>query len=151
MRKAGKFSASLLAACLLFVSLAEGRQAAPAVDRVFRISGSVSPGSPSGLAGGYETFVFGIYEAEQSGTPLWQEVQTLAVDRAGPLHGAAGRDAAEGLPVDLFSSGAPRWLGTEAQGGGQSPAPRTLLTSVPYTLRAATAGDARTLAGRPVF
>ncbi len=149
MRKVRTITASLLAWCLLFGAVAEGRQTAPAADRVFRISGSVATGV-SGHTGGSETLIFEIYETEQGGTPLWQEVQTVAVDAQGHYTVLLGATSAEGLPLELFTSGALRWFATDVQGGTGSASPRLLLTSVPYALRAATADDARTLAGRPV-
>jgi Chaperone of endosialidase len=149
MRKVGKLPGRMLTAFLLFAAVpgAEGRQSAPAVDRLFRISGSVQPGAATA---GYQTLIFGIYEAEQGGAPLWQEVQTVAVDARGQYTVLLGATSADGVPVDLFGSGAPRWLATDVQGGAGVPGPRVLLTSVPYALRAASAGDAHTLAGRPV-
>ncbi len=149
MRNAEKLLAILLATCLPCVAIAAGRQPSPGVERVFRISGSIATHS-SDPAGAHETLVFGIYEAEHDGTPLWQEVQTVAVDAQGRYTVLLGAMSAEGLPVALFASAAPRWLATHVQGDAGLPAPRVLLTSVPYALRADTADDARTLAGRPV-
>jgi hypothetical protein len=149
MRIVGKFAAVLCAVCSLFASVAEGRQAAPAVDRVFRISGTV-PLDSAGSADGYATVLFGIYDAEEGGTALWQEVQAVAVNAQGHYTVLLGATTVDGVPVDPFASGAPRWLATDVQNSAGPPAPRVLMTSVPYALRAATAGDARTLAGRPV-
>jgi hypothetical protein len=52
----------------------------------------------------------------------------------------------EGMPLDLFSSGEPRWLGAQFNRPGEAEQPRVLLTSVPYALKAS---DAETLGGRP--
>jgi hypothetical protein len=52
---------------------------------------------------------------------------------------------ADGLPVDLFTSGEVRWLGIQV-GTEAEQQPRVLLVSVPYALKA---GDAETLGGKP--
>src|SRR5207248_414861 len=52
----------------------------------------------------------------------------------------------EGLPMELFATGEPRWLGIQFQRAGEAEQPRVLLASVPYALKA---GDAETLGGRP--
>src|SRR5713226_581774 len=52
----------------------------------------------------------------------------------------------EGLPLELFTSGEPRWLGVRVQLPGEVEQPRVLLVSVPYALKAA---DAETLGGKP--
>ena len=57
-----------------------------------------------------------------------------------------GSTGDEGIPMDLFSSGEPRWLGVEALLPGEDEQPRVLLVSVPYAMRA---GDAATLGGLP--
>ena len=51
----------------------------------------------------------------------------------------------DGLPLQLFATGAARWLGVQAE--GQAEGPRVLLASAPYALKAA---DAETLGGLPV-
>ena len=52
---------------------------------------------------------------------------------------------ADGLPVDLFTSGEAHWLGIQV-GTQPEQQPRVLLVSVPYALKA---GDAETLGGKP--
>ena len=123
--------------------------AAPAaVDRLFRIGGVV-PSGPGNAAGGVETIGFAIYDSETGGTILWQELQTVTVDSQGRYSVLLGSMSTEGLPLELFASGEPRWLATHVQRQGQTEQPRSLLTSVPYALRAAKASDADTLGGRP--
>ena len=125
---------------------AQSPQAAgPAVDRLFRISASLPPGS---FAAGpsTEAVTFAIYENETGGDPIWQETQTLAVDAQGNYSVLLGATSVDGLPVNLFAGGAPRWLSVQAQGKG---AARTLLTAVPYAVSAVTAANADNLGGRP--
>src|ERR1017187_9200227 len=59
------------------------------------------------------------------------------------LRGATLND---GMPLELFTSGEPRWLGVQFQRTGEVEQARVLLTSVPYALKAV---DADTLGGRP--
>ncbi len=124
---------------------AQSAQPAPAaVDRVFRIGGVVPT-----VAGPAETITLAIYDSETGGTALWTEVQTVAVDSQGRYSVLLGSTDPAGLPLDLFATGEPRWLSTQVQRAGQAGQPRSLLTSVPYALRAAKASDADTLGGRP--
>src|SRR5436190_3808335 len=58
-----------------------------------------------------------------------------------------GASLTDGMPLELFSSGEPRWLGVQFNRAGESEQPRLLLVSVPYALKAA---DADTLGGKPV-
>ena len=126
-------------------ALAGQQPHAPAVDRVFRLSGSL--GAP--LGGSTVTLVFAVYDVDTGGTPLWREAQPVVVDGEGQYVAFVGSAATEGLPAAVFSTGAPRWLAVEGV-DGTALQPRVLLTSVPYAVHAASAGDAQTLAGRPV-
>src|SRR6202049_1407634 len=80
------------------------------------------------------------------GTALWQETQNLSVDSDGHYSVLLGATRTEGLPLELFASGEPRWLGVQFQRPGEAEQPRVLLASVPYALKAV---DADTLGGRP--
>src|SRR5262249_40452155 len=57
-----------------------------------------------------------------------------------------GSTTPEGLPLELFTAGEPRWLGVRFHRTGESEQPRVQLASVPYALKAA---DADTLGGKP--
>ncbi len=87
--------------------------------------------------------IFAIYGDAEGGSALWTEIQRVTPNEQGrftvPLGSKSG-----GVPVELFLTSEPRWLGIE--GSGFVEQPRVLLVSVPYALRAA---DAQTLAGRP--
>jgi hypothetical protein len=87
---------------------------------------------------------FSIYQSQSDAAPLWQETQTLQLDEQGRYTALLGTLSAQGLPLDLFTSGEARWLGVAA--GSLPEQPRVLLVSVPYALKA---GDAETLAGKP--
>jgi hypothetical protein len=89
---------------------------------------------------------FVVYASSAGGTPLWQEVQNVQVDPQGHYEVMLGSAGNEGIPLDLFSSGEPRWLGVLPLIPGQDELPRVLLVSVPYALQAE---NAQTLGGLP--
>jgi hypothetical protein len=86
---------------------------------------------------------FLIYKEPQGGEPLWYETETVSPGVAGKFTVDLGATEPNGLPTDLFSNGEARWL--EVRIEGQFPGVRTLLTSVPYAMKAA---DAETLGGQ---
>lgn len=116
-----------------------------AVDRLFRVSGTFRP-ADGGAASSVETVTLSIYGEEKGGAPLWQETQQVAIDAEGRYTVLIG-STVDGVPVDLFASGEPRWLALQFLRAGEVEQARTLATSVPYALRAAKAGDADTLGG----
>ena len=102
---------------------------------------------PDSFCGNDEGFVWAPSDRyrQEGGAPLWLETQNVALDAKGRYDVLLGAEHAEGVPMDVFTSGEARWLGVQAQGqpGEQ---PRVLLVSVPYALKAA---DASTLGGLP--
>jgi len=138
---------SLLAVSLLCSLMAAQQPASsshqPAVPRLVNFSGravEVSGKAISGVAG----VTFAIYKDQSDGSPLWLETQNVQADARGNYSAQLGATRAEGLPLDLFSSGEARWLGVRVNGGQEQP--RVLLLSVPYALKAA---DAETIGGLP--
>jgi trimeric autotransporter adhesin len=97
-------------------------------------------GPVTGIAG----ITFAIYKDQYEGAPLWMETQNVTADAKGSYTVQLGATKAEGLPLDLFTSGEARWLGVRVNGGEEQP--RVLLLSVPYALKAA---DAETVGGLP--
>jgi len=89
---------------------------------------------------------FVIYGDSTGGTALWQEVQNAHLDEQGHYDVMLGSTGSEGIPLDLFTSGEPRWLEVQALLPGEEAQPRVLLVSVPYALESA---DAQTLGGLP--
>lgn len=135
----------LVAIALFHPAQSHARQVPHAVDRLFRISGSLGQGAATGPA----SVRFAIYDEALSGTLLWDETQVVTPDGAGTYTVLLGAGTPEGVPIEVFASGEARWLAVEVLGGSEAPRPRVLLTSVPYAVRAATAADAQALAGRP--
>jgi Chaperone of endosialidase len=111
---------------------------------VIRVAGSLrlatAPAAPVEIA------TFAIYADETGGEPLWQETQSVTVNRDGQYMSLLGSTVPDGLPLDVFLSKAARWLGVKIERMGEQEQPRVLLASVPYALRAS---DADTLGGRP--
>jgi outer membrane lipoprotein-sorting protein len=89
---------------------------------------------------------FAIYREQQGGTALWSEVQNIEPDKDGSYTVLLGATTNDGVPVDLFASGEPRWLEVQFHLPERVDQPRVLLVSVPYALKAS---DADTLGGLP--
>ena len=126
------------------LAMTAGSGVGGAVPRLIRFSGRLKDlaGQPkSGVVG----VTFAIFADKEGGAPLWMETQNVESDEVGSYTVLLGANRSEGVPMELFNTGQPRWLGVEAQGVQQPP--RVLLVSVPYALKAA---DAETLGGLPV-
>ena len=94
--------------------------------------------------GGAVGMTFALYQNQQGGAPLWLETQNINPDKNGHYSVSLGATKAQGIPLDLFSTGQAQWLGVQIE--GQPEQPRVLLLSVPYALKAA---DAETIGGLP--
>jgi len=135
--------------CVLGVSGISAQETAPAgapaasVPRLIKFSGELRDLAGKPLTGVVDAH-FAIYRAQQDAAPIWEETQTLQLDEQGRYTVLLGAMQAEGLPVELFTSGEARWLGVAA--GKLPEQPRVLMVSVPYALKAA---DAETLGGKP--
>ena len=112
------------------------------VPRLIRLSGTLTPPSPSGSS--VVNVTFSLYAEETGGTALWQESQNVELDSTGHYTVLLGSTQAEGLPVELFTSNAAQWLGLRP--AGEAEQSRIMLVSVPFALKA---GDAETLGGKP--
>jgi hypothetical protein len=115
------------------------------VPRLVNLSGEYRPAdgsSPLPL----ETVTLRIYSQASGGVPLWQETQTVAVDRFGLYNVVLGATQRDGIPQNIFSSSDAQWLTVSFARDGSVEGARTRLTSVPIALRAA---DAETLGGLP--
>jgi len=87
---------------------------------------------------------FSIYAQQASSSPMWSEEQVVWVNSNGSFNVLLGTATENGVPARLFADGVARWIGVSVDGG--EVAPRTLMVSVPYALKAA---DAETLGGLP--
>jgi hypothetical protein len=95
---------------------------------------------------GVKGLTFSLYKDAEGGTALWTEIQNVPLDDHGRYTVVLGATQGAGIPIELFPSGEPRWLGVQAQLPGEQEQPRALLVSVPYALKAV---DVDTLGGIP--
>ena len=114
------------------------------VPRLIRFSGVALDETHNPMPG-VLGFTFSLYEDQQGGSPLWVETQNIQADANGHYTALLGSVSAEGMPLELFSSGEAQWLGVQIQ--GQPERARVLLVSVPYALKA---HEAETLSGRSI-
>jgi hypothetical protein len=142
----GLLITALLVPASAVAQCAEAADSCPvAVPRLLKFSGTLQDeaGKPrTGTVG----VLFSIYNNATGGSPLWQETQNIQLDSTGHYGVLLGAATTDGVPLDLFESGDPRWLGVQVLLPGEQEQPRVLLVSVPYALRAA---DAQTLDGLP--
>src|SRR5262245_30648375 len=115
-----------------------GASAGVTVPRVITFRGNLRDRSGQPLSG-VVGLTFAMYKDQEGGQPLWQEVQNVQLDAQGQYFALLGATFAEGLPIELFTSNEPRWLGVQPQLAGEPEQPRVLLVSVPYALKAADA------------
>jgi hypothetical protein len=118
----------------------QGNQAA--AQRLVKVSGVLTEFVRNSESSSVE-MTFAVYKDEVGGEALWTETQIVEVDKEGRYTALLGAAQANGVPVELFPAGEPRWLGVEVR--GQAPQSRTLLVSVPYALKAL---DAEKLSGK---
>jgi Chaperone of endosialidase len=128
---------------LVFLSAVAVR--AQSVPRLINVTSAFQPadGQPPPSQIGV---TFSIYADQEGGTPLWQESQTVTLDKAGRFTVLLGSTQTDGVSPDVFASREGLWLGMQFAATGEVERPRVRLASVPYALRAA---DADTLGGRP--
>src|ERR1017187_3170109 len=88
------------------------------VPRLVRISNSFHP--DNGLAASpVEGVTLSIYREELGGVALWQETQNVNVDTESRYTALMGATLNDGMPLELFTSGEPRWLGVQFQRTGE--------------------------------
>jgi hypothetical protein len=114
------------------------------VPRFVTLTGVYRPadGRPPGSV---EVVTLSIYKDQEGGSPVWQEQQTVTLDDRGRYTVILGASRPDGIPGDVFASGA-QWLGTLFERLGEVEGARVRITSAPYALKAA---DADTLGGHP--
>ncbi|HXJ95473.1 MAG TPA: tail fiber domain-containing protein [Terriglobia bacterium] len=115
------------------------------VPRLIQFSGMVKD-TEWKPATGSVGLTFSLYQFEEGGSPLWVETQTVQLDPQGHYTVFLGAASPAGLPLDVFTTGAGRWLGVQPALPGAGEQPRVLLVGVPYAFKAA---DAETLGGKP--
>ncbi len=115
-----------------------------AVPRLVNFTGTFH--TPANAPVGPVGATFGIYAAQDGGAPLWSEDQNIVPDATGSYTVLLGATSNEGVPMQLFATGEPRWLEVKFHLPDEVGLPRVLMVSVPYALKAA---DAETIGGLP--
>ncbi len=115
------------------------------VPRVIWFSGAFRPADKRPVAS-VETVTVAVYREREGGDAVWQETQTVRVDADGRYSLLMGSTLADGMPLEVFTSGEPRWIGITVDRPGEAEQPRVHLASVPYALKAA---DTEALGGKP--
>ena len=125
-------------------------QSAPAgstvtVPRLIQITGVFQPvdGQPPAPV---EVVTLSIYAEPEGGLPVWQEQQTVAIERTGRFTLLLGGTYPDGIPAEVFGSGQAQWMSVLFERAGEAEQARVRIASVPYALRAS---DAETLGGLP--
>ena len=143
---------SILSVCVFAIAATPAHAQSPtvtSVPRIVRVTSTFHPadGKPPAAV---ETMTLSIYAEETGGVPLWQETQTVSVNPDGRFTLLLGSTRPEGLPLDLFASGEPRWLAIHVERPGESEPARIrllLLNSVTTSPAAANTADG---AGAPL-
>ena len=100
------------AACTAQITITENPSTTAAVPKLVRFSGSFRPanGQPAQTM---ESATLAVYRDQTGGDALWHEIQNVVVDADGHYSVLMGATQNEGMPLDLFASGEPRWLGVQ--------------------------------------
>ncbi len=113
------------------------------VPRLVSFSGVIKDAAGKPVTGPVSV-TFSLFAEQEGGTPLWSETQIAEADAQGNYTVHLGATHPAGLPLELFTTGAARWLAIQTP--EQPEQARVLLVGVPYALKAA---DADTLGGKP--
>ena len=115
------------------------------VPRVVWFSGTFRPADNQPVASA-ENITVAVYREREGGEAVWRETHDVAMNADGRYNLLIGSTVADGIPLNVFSSGEASWIGITVNRPGEVEQPRVHLASVPYALKAA---DADTLGGLP--
>ena len=115
------------------------------VPRVIWFNGAFRPADRRPVAA-VETVTVAVYREREGGVAVWQETQIVTMEADGRYSLLMGSTSSDGMPLEVFTSGEPRWIGITVNRPGEAEQPRVHLASVPYALKAA---DTETLGGKP--
>ena len=143
--------ALLTLVCVLSSLVTTFGQSTPAnpsvtVPRLIQITGVFQPvdGQPPSAV---EIVTLSVYAEADGGLPVWQERQTVAIDKiTGRFTLLLGASDPAGIPPEVFASGDGQWMSLLFERAGEREQTRVRIASVPYALKAS---DAETLGGLP--
>jgi Stigma-specific protein, Stig1 len=138
---------SAVAILFALISLGSGhaQNQTPPAPRLVRFSAKLTGDNDQPRTGSIGV-TLSLYDAQEGGAALWSETQNVLLDDQGSFTVLLGATRAAGLPLDLFASGAARWLGVRPVTIGAVEQKRVMLVGVPYALKA---GDTEMLGGLP--
>ncbi|HEY6508356.1 MAG TPA: hypothetical protein VIY56_10110 [Vicinamibacterales bacterium] len=116
------------------------------VPRLVHITGVFQPvdGQPPAPV---EVVTLSIYTEPEGGLPVWQERQSVVLDKTtGRFTLLLGGTAPDGIPAEVFGTGQAQWMSLLFERAGEVEQARVRIASVPYALKAS---DAETLGGLP--
>ncbi len=113
------------------------------IPRLIPFAGTIVDNSGKARTG-TQKITFSVYLNLTDETPLWTETQSVALV-SGVYQALLGSATPGGVPLSIFLSAQARWLGAKITNWPEPP--RMILTSMPYTLKAA---DADMLGGHAV-
>jgi hypothetical protein len=90
--------------------------------------------------------LFAVYEQQEDGAPLWQEVQNVEVDNQGRFAVLVDPTTNGGIRPELFGQGNGIWLGKQVLLPGEVEQPRIRLVRAPNGLLVERGGRSVTLA-----
>jgi Stigma-specific protein, Stig1 len=138
-------SAVAILFALILLESGRAQNQTPASPRLVRFSGKLSGDNGQPRTGSIGV-TLSLYDAQEGGAALWSETQNVLLDDQGSFTVLLGATRAAGLPLDLFVSGAARWLGVRPVAIGALEQKRVMLVGVPYAMKA---GDTDMLGGLP--
>jgi hypothetical protein len=142
--------ALVMLGCVLSSAVTVLGQSAPSapsvtVPRLIHVAGVFQPvdGQPPN---GVEVAIVSIYADPDGGLPVWQERQSVTVEKSGRFALLLGASDPNGIPAAVFGAGQAQWMSLLFERGGEAEQQRVRIASVPYALKAS---DAETLGGLP--
>ena len=79
--------------------------------------------------------MFGVYEQQEGGAPLWMEVQNVTPDKRGHFEALVGSTKKDGIPSELFDGEKTLWLGIQVLEPGETEQRRIRLVKGAIGLR----------------
>jgi hypothetical protein len=108
----------------------QASQANADTDRPFTVKlGGVLRDHKGKRVTGVVSILFAIYEQQEGGAPLWQEVQNVEMREHGYFNADVGSTTQGGIPAELFTTEKTRWLGKQVLLPDEVEQPRMRLVS----------------------
>src|SRR5690349_23549219 len=85
------------------------------VPRLIRFAGVLKDASGKPLSGTVG-ITFSLHKDQRGGAALWFETQNVLLDASGRYSVLLGATKADGVPMELFTSGEAQWLGLQVEG-----------------------------------